>query len=204
MPRMRILNTVERYDFDSPPAFNPLQRKKYFYFSDTLYHMVSGLRSPAHQVGFLISCGYFLATKKFFAANEFRAIDVEYVTQKLGLPDVLVNLQEYNDRTRQKHQQTILKYYGYQAFSSQAKAFLNEEINIMVRSQLKPCLIFWRCIDLLIREKVQLPGCFTLTDLITAAINRRKDQLVNIIQQQLSSETKQALEALFEQTPCIR
>ena len=201
MPRMRILNTVERYDFDFPPTFNSLQRKKYFYFSDTLYHMVSGLRSPAHQVGFLISCGYFLATKKFFAANEFRAVDVEYVTQKLGLPDVLVNLHEYNDRTRQKHQQTILKYYGYQAFSSQAKAFLNEEINIMVRSQLKPRLIFWRCIDLLIREKVQLPGCFTLTDLITAVINRRKDQLVNIIQQQLSSEAKQALEALFEQTP---
>ncbi|MBK9662530.1 MAG: DUF4158 domain-containing protein [Nitrosomonas sp.] len=67
--------------------------------------MVSGLRSPAHQVGFLISCSYFLATKKFFAANEFRAVDVEYITQKLGLPDVLVNLHEYNDRTRQKHQQ---------------------------------------------------------------------------------------------------
>lgn len=65
MPRMRILNTVERYDFDFPPTFNSLQRKKYFYFSDTLYHMVSGLRSPAHQVGFLISCGYFLATKNF-------------------------------------------------------------------------------------------------------------------------------------------
>ena len=43
MPRMRILNTVERYDFDFPPTFNSLQRKKYFYFSDTLYHMVSGL-----------------------------------------------------------------------------------------------------------------------------------------------------------------
>ena len=35
MPRMRILNTVERYDFDFPPTFNSLQRKKYFYFSDT-------------------------------------------------------------------------------------------------------------------------------------------------------------------------
>jgi hypothetical protein len=28
MPRMRILNTVEQYDFDSPPDFNSLQRKK--------------------------------------------------------------------------------------------------------------------------------------------------------------------------------
>ena len=25
MPRMRILNAVEQYDFDSPPVFNSLQ-----------------------------------------------------------------------------------------------------------------------------------------------------------------------------------
>jgi hypothetical protein len=71
----------------------------------------------------------------------------------------------------------------------------------MVRSQLKPRLIFWRCVDRLIQEKVQLPGCFTLTDLITVAINRRKEILTTILKQQLPAELRDSLEALFEQTP---
>ena len=30
MPRMNILNVVEREAFDSPPVFNSFQRKQYF------------------------------------------------------------------------------------------------------------------------------------------------------------------------------
>ena len=32
MPRMNILNAVEREAFDSPPVFNSFQRKQYFDF----------------------------------------------------------------------------------------------------------------------------------------------------------------------------
>lgn len=201
MPRMRILNTVEQHDFDSPPLFNSLQRNRYFTFSETLYRIAAGLRSPAHQVGFLLSCGYFQATKKFFPARQFRSEDVEYVANKLGLSAQLVQLDEYPDRTRQKHQKTILRFYGYRGFDRKARAFLREEIEGMVRSQLKPRLIFWYCVDLLLREKVQLPGSFTLTDIITAAINQRKAALLQILRQQLPIELKVALDALFEQTP---
>lgn len=201
MPRMRILNAVEQHDFDSPPVFNSLQRKKYFTFSDTIHHMVAGLRSPSHQVGFLISCGYFQATKKFFPGNEFHLQDIEYVADKLGLSVEFTELNDYNNRTRQKHQQTILKFYGYRTFDNKVKEFLVEEIAAMVRTQLKPRLIFWRCVDLLNREKVQLPGCFTLTDLIIAAINQRKETLTAILKQQLPTELRDALDTLFEQTP---
>jgi len=35
MPRMNILNAVEREAFDSPPVFNNFQRKQYFDFPST-------------------------------------------------------------------------------------------------------------------------------------------------------------------------
>ena len=35
MPRMNILNVVEREAFDSPPVFNSFQRKQYFDFPST-------------------------------------------------------------------------------------------------------------------------------------------------------------------------
>ena len=123
------------------------------------------------------------------------------MANKLGLSVELFDREEYNDRTRQRHQLTILKFYGYRAFDDVAKRFIRAEIDTMVRSQLKPRLVFWRCVDLLIREKVQLPGCFTLTDLITAAINQRKESLSDILKQQLSDELREPLEALFVQTP---
>jgi len=37
MPRMNILNAVEREAFDSPPVFNSLQRKQYFDFPSKLH-----------------------------------------------------------------------------------------------------------------------------------------------------------------------
>jgi hypothetical protein len=53
MPRMNILNAVEREAFDSPPVFNSFQRKQYFDFPSKLRRFVAGLRSPAYRVGFL-------------------------------------------------------------------------------------------------------------------------------------------------------
>ena len=47
MPRMDILNAVEREAFDSPPVFNSFQRKQYFDFPSKLRRFVAGLRSPA-------------------------------------------------------------------------------------------------------------------------------------------------------------
>ena len=36
MSRMKILNAVEQEQFESPPAFNSVQRKQYFDFSSEL------------------------------------------------------------------------------------------------------------------------------------------------------------------------
>ena len=47
MPRMNILNAVEREAFDSPPVFNSFQRKQYFDFPSKLRRFAAGLRSPA-------------------------------------------------------------------------------------------------------------------------------------------------------------
>jgi hypothetical protein len=58
MPRMNILNAVERKAFDSPPVFHSFQRKQYFDFPSKLRRFAAGLRSPAYRVGFLLSVGY--------------------------------------------------------------------------------------------------------------------------------------------------
>jgi hypothetical protein len=60
MPRMNILNTVERQPFHSPPVFSSFQPKQYFGFPSKLGRFAAGLRNPAYQPGFLLSAGYFV------------------------------------------------------------------------------------------------------------------------------------------------
>src|SRR5258708_28054179 len=79
MPRMNILNTVEREAFESPPVFNSVQRKQYFDFPTELRRLAGELRAPAHQLRFLLSAGYFKAAKSFFPPSSFhrRTLDHE-------------------------------------------------------------------------------------------------------------------------------
>ena len=83
-------------------------------------------------------------------------------------------LVDYNPRTRQLHEITIRTFYGFRVFDPEARRLLLKEIAGMVRSQLKPKVMLWRCIDALVREKIEVPSYTRLTKLILGAINRRK------------------------------
>ena len=107
MPRMNILNTVEREAFESPPVFNSVQRKQYFDFPSELRRLAGELRAPTHQLGFLLSAGYFKAAKSFFPRSAFHRRDLEYVARQLGLEDPWFDFSDYNPRTRQLHEITI-------------------------------------------------------------------------------------------------
>lgn len=84
MPRMKILNSVEQEAFESPPVFNCFQRKQHFDFPQTIQQAAASLRTPANRLCFLLSCGYFKATKRFFPVQTFRSRDVEYVADRAG------------------------------------------------------------------------------------------------------------------------
>src|SRR5260221_1802253 len=83
MPRMNILNTVEREAFESPPVFNSVQRKQYFDFPTELRRLAGELRAPAHQLGFLLSAGYFKAAKSFFPPSAFHRRDPQQLSPHL-------------------------------------------------------------------------------------------------------------------------
>jgi hypothetical protein len=67
----------------------------------------------------------------------------------------------------------------------------------LVRSQLKPRLIFSRSVETLVREKVEVPGYFRLAVLILRTINGHTRTLVAIVERTLSEETPAQLDALL-------
>jgi hypothetical protein len=201
MPRMNVLNTVEREAFDSPPVFNSFQRKQYFDFPSKLRRIAASLRNPTHRLGLLLSAGYFKAAKRFFSPSAFHPRDVEYVARQLEPVAPTVGFAGYHPRTQQRHQSTIRAFYGFRVFDPEASRLLLKEIASMVHSQVKPKVIFWRCVDILVRERIEVPGYTRLTKLILGAINRRSQELASIIEHALTQDVRALLDSLLTQEP---
>src|SRR5574343_2070321 len=148
MARMKILNSHEATEFDSPPKFNSAERKRFFSVSQAIKELLETLRTPTNQVCFLILLGYFRAKRKFFG-RQFFQLDVEFVTHQVEVNLSDVDVESYSRETYARHQRLILQHFGYQAFDEWAHTFVRSEIQALVQVQCRPKLIFLDIVQLL-------------------------------------------------------
>jgi hypothetical protein len=73
-----------------------------------------------------------------------------------------------------------------------------KEVAGTVHSQTKPEVMFWRCVDILVRERIEVPSYARLTKLILNAISRRSQELAAIIERTLT----QNVQALVDSVRC--
>ncbi len=194
---MRIVNASEQAQLETPPIFSSAERKQYLNLPKSLMEMAESLHSSSARIGFLLMCGYFRAGKRFFMPADFRIRDIEYAAVQLGLAVDAFSAGDYAKATRFRHQQIILNFFGFRAFDQEAETLLETEITMMVRAHLKPRLIFGRCLDVLVQNKVQIPGTRRLTDIIRSQINLRKRQLAKLVETHLAPSTREKLDELF-------
>ena len=197
MARMNILSSLEREAFDAPPLFTSFERKRFFDFPLGIQVLAEEMRSPTNRVFFLVSYGYFKATRKLFS-GQFHGRDIAYVSLKLGIePHQLVH-GTYPKQTYLRHHSLILDFFGFSAFAEAARAAIRLEIADMVKAQLKPRLIFSRAVERLIQEKIALPSYSALSKLILQVLNQHKKYLIGVIGAQLSPEVRVLLDRLLE------
>ncbi len=122
------------------------------------------------------------------------------MARQLELENPRFDFSDYNPRTRQLHEITIRTFYGFRVFDPEARWLLLKEIAGIVRSQLKPKLMLWLCVDALIREKIEVPSYTRLTKLVLGAINRRKQELATIIEQTLDQDVQKNQVATLKET----
>ena len=198
MPRMNILSAAERTELERPPVFNSVERKRFFEFPVALLKISKKMRKPANRLGFLLMCGYFRSTRRFFFPGDARQQDIEYISRQMGCVGLdSLNPKAYGDRDRQRHQKIILEHYGFRVFDQDAERLLRAEVSDMMRGHLKPRLIFGRCLDYLIQKRIALPTTRRLTEIIRSELNAKKRKLSQIIETQLVPERRQMLDALF-------
>ena len=198
MPRMKILTSHEIAEFESPPKFNSVERKRFFAFSTVFQKMLESPRTtPTNKVCFLVTLGYFKARRKFFA-QQFIQADVEFVAHQVGVNLSDVCVESYSRETYTRHQRLILQHFGYQAFDELANDFICAEIQALVQVQHRPKLIFLEVVQLLTRKKITLPSYNLLADLIVKVINQYQQTLEETIEKSLSKSQCEKLDSLLE------
>ena len=118
-----------------------------------------------------------------------------------GLRLEQIELHLYAKETSSRHRGFILDFYGFKPFRPHGRPVLAEEIARLLRSQIKPKVIFWRCVDVLIREKIEVPGYFPLADQILSAIKTQNQTLAATIERTLDTATRAVLDDLLTQEP---
>src|SRR5262249_13599249 len=149
---------------------------------------------PIHRLGFLLSAGYFKAAKRFFPPRTFHHRDIEYVSRQLDLTDLRFDFARYSARIPQLHEIRIRRFYGVRVFDRGASCPLAQEVVGMVHSHVSTKVIFWRYVDILTREKIEVPSYTRLTKLILSAISRRSQELATIIARTLTDDTRNVLD----------
>lgn len=197
MARMRILTASEQDAFDQPPVFDHKERKQFLTLPKGLMDIAKGLRTPDSQIGFLLMCGYFKATKRFYQPQDFCDRDIAAAIHQLKLPESAFEPTQYTETTRLRHQRQILDFHGFAQFDQSASYALATEVATMARMHLKPRLIFDRCVDFLIQHRVQVPSAYRLNDLIRAGLHDRKAELIALMDSQLPAEARHLLDDLF-------
>ena len=200
MPKMKIFNSLEKEAFDSPPVFNSAERKQFFPLPLLLKDSIADLRTPTNKVCFLVAAGYFKARRRFFA-RQFHQADLEYVARQIDVNPAEVHIEAYDRATGARHQRVILSYFGCNPFDKAAKTFIASEIATLVRVQYRPKLVLLEIIQILARQKIEIPSYNVLTGMIITAINRHRHELSAIIEAGLSKTQRASLDALLEKEP---
>lgn len=198
MPRMRILNKREQEAFDRPPVFDHAERKQMLSLPTSLLEIAKTMRTSSSRIGFLLMSIYFRASKRFFLPQDFHVRDINAVARLLNLSEADFKPDTYTETTRLRHQKRILDFYGFQLFDATAEQLIKTEIAVMTRSQLKPKLIFERCLDMLLQNRITLPHSNSLTSLIRAGLKQRRQELSRLVDDHLLPNAKKLLDDLFE------
>ncbi|MFI3222273.1 MAG: Tn3 family transposase [Methylococcaceae bacterium] len=195
---MKIFNSLEEAEFESPPNFNSVERKRFFTLSAEFQEFLESPRTtPTNKVCFLVTLGYFKARRKFFA-RQFVQTDIEFVTHQVGAKLLEVSVENYDKATYLRHQRLILQHFGYQAFDEFARTFILSEIQSLVRAQHRPKLIFLETVQILTRKKIVIPTYNLLAKFIVDAINQHHQTLEETIEKSLSKSQCANLDSFLE------
>ena len=198
MARREYLSSEERLRFETPPQLSTTQRSLLLMLPEWAKRYLHLILTPTNQVGFLLQLGYFRIVSRFFPADTFPQVDIEYIRQGLSIEDSQLDLLIYkNSRSCYRHREEILTNLGVAPFSSRQQELLSVEAKRMARNQTKPTLILDALVNYLLEHQMEVPSYHTLKTILQEALDSFEAELLAILDRSLRPEDAQLLDDLL-------
>jgi len=195
---IKILNQHDIKSFEFPPEFSDEGRIAFFDVPEWANESLESLKTSMTKVGFVLQLGYFVAVNKFFATSKFHQKDVKFVAKMLKIPLNIIELNTYEKRSVTRTRSIILEKLGFQKFTNKSKELLMDEALSLCSNQMKPKLMFIWLAELLRQKKIEVPGYYTLSEVITNALKTYEKNLLSLMEDHLNKKTKELLDELLE------
>ncbi len=197
MSAIQILSKYEANEFDAPPPFNAKQRQHFFALSQPLKEQLDKVRTVPNKVGFLLQWGYFSAVGRFYLPMRYPKSDIRFAERLLGVDDRVNLLNDYPDRTRQRHGKIILDATGHRSFHRCSDLFI-DTVRRHVQKQAHPRKIFDSVIATLEQEKIEIPTYHQLQTKISDCFTKFEKNLIKTISSTVTNEQSKALDELTQ------
>jgi TnpA family transposase len=199
MTQLVFMTAPEKRVFDSPPVFTKPQRPAYFVVTDDIRKTLSSLRTPTTKVGFLLQLGYFKHSGKFFDSATFRKRDIQYIRGFLNITEK-VDFSDYHPSRIMQHQTRIRQLLGWSAFGDDNATHIARHVQLQVEQQIKPEQVFSAAVEFCWQQRIEVPTYNQLANVITDSFNIVESAWLTQLEQSLSPNNCDALDALLEST----
>ncbi|OJY11825.1 MAG: hypothetical protein BGO90_13935 [Legionella sp. 40-6] len=196
---MRLIEVLPDYEakrFSRPPVLSSDERKIVFKLDPLFSELIKKAKQANNQIGLLVQYGYFKVSGKFFTTKTFRASDIKAAAIAIGtdIPEDFLN--QYHDRTRQKHRLLILDHCGYIDINHALPIF-DEMIEDMVDKQMHPRKLFYILIEQLRQKKIELPSYDRIARTITDKFHDFERNVIQKMAEIITPEQQEALNQLI-------
>lgn len=196
---MRLIEVLPDYEakrFSRPPVLSSDERKIVFKLDPLSSQLSQKTKQAANQIGLLVQYGYFKVSGKFFTTKTFRASDIKAAAKEIGtdVPEDFLN--QYHDRTRQKHRIRILEHCGYIDINHALPIF-DEMIGDMVDKQMHPRKLFYILVEQLRQKKIEVPSYDRIARTITDKFHDFEKNVTKKMAEMITPEQQEALNQLI-------
>lgn len=197
MARLQTLSDNDKADFETPPIFTSVQRKKFLRLPVVITEQVQKIQTSHSKVAFTLLFGYFKAEYKFYLLNSFHQSDIDFVTEQLNL-EPMTGIIRVPKQNVQRYREVILDYFGFQKWNDSCKEKLYQQAVLMASKQSDPDNIFKTLIEYAIQKKIEVTKYSALNTLIGQAISENEKIFVKELKSRITKPQEKLLDELIE------
>lgn len=201
---LKILSVNQEKELYDTPRYSKEEQNINFEIGEDIQCLLSNFSSVQSKIFFILQLGYFRSKAMFWSTNKLlkNTGDLTFICTKY-FPTAYRNFANYKlpDNNRLLQQKIILEMFGYHRLGVNNSSLLQEELQRLVKINVRPIYILGAVVQFLESNRILLPGYSVLQNMIGKYIQKENLRLQDAILELLSTEQVQQIDQLiYERT----